>query len=202
MPGLAAAIGSNPYLFLVAEQIARREFGAGDAMALIRYSDLIRKEPRPHPGPHVSITAPARTRDFHLEGTKYAGRTFHTMFRSEQLAATAIARALNTQAGAEAVLRLHHLRLGMRAVLYSRSGAIPDGGVLRSATDSGVNWIEGKVQFITVVLEHRGDGQLVLITAYPNLDSTVDHRLEPPGGADLLEIPRNQFAAFWGVQQA
>ena len=197
MPGLEAAIGANPYLYLVADRIARREFGAADAMALIRYSDLSRMQTGAHPGPHVSITAPARTRDFHLQDTKYAARDLHTMFRSEQQAASAVAAALNTQAGAEAVIRLQHLRLGRRAVLYSRSGAAPDTGVLRSAGQNGVSWTEAPTQFLTLVLEHRGDGQLVLITAYPNLESIGDHRAAPPQGADLLEIPYGSFAIFW-----
>lgn len=201
MPGLAAAIGANPYLYLVAERIAQREFGAADAMALIRYSDLSRMQTGAHPGPHVSISAPSRTPDFHIEGTTYAGRTVHTMFRSEQQAASAIGMALNTQAGAEAVLRLQHLRLGRRAVLYSRSGAIPEGGVMRSAGGQGVSWIQGRTGFITLVLEHRGDGQLVLITAYPNLEPLANHRVEPPAGADLLEMPRGQYAVFWGARQ-
>ncbi len=105
--------------------------------------------------------------------------------------------ALNTQAGAEAVLRLQHLRLGRRAILYSRSGATPNSGVLRSASEHGLSWTEAPTQFITLVLEHRGDGQLVLITAYPNLESIGDHDVIPPSGADLLEIPRGQFAVFW-----
>lgn len=197
MPGLAAAIGANPYLYLVAERIARRAFGNDDAMALIRYSDLSRMQTGAHPGPHVSITAPTRTRDFHLEDTKYASRDLHTMFRSEQDAAAAVAMSLNTLAGGEAVLRLQHLRLGNRAVLYSRSGATRDSGVLRSASEHGVSWTAAPTQFVTLVLEHRGDGQLVLITAYPNLESIGDHRLTPPNDADLLEIPRGQFAIFW-----
>src|SRR5690348_8684158 len=108
MPGLEAVIGAHPYLYLVAERIAQRSFGAADAMALIRYSDLSRDQTKAHPGPHVSLTSAARARDFHLEGTKYAGRTRHSMFRSEQHAAAAVAKALNTQAGAEAVQRLQH----------------------------------------------------------------------------------------------
>ncbi len=197
MPGLEAAIGANPYLYLIAERIGQRSFGPSDAMALIRYSDLSRAQTGAHPGPHVSITAPARTRDFHLADTKYAARDLHTMFRSEQHAAAAVAAALNTQAGAEAILRLQHLRLGRRAVLYSRSGASPDTGVLRSAGDSGVSWTEAPTQFVTLVLEHRGDGQLVLITAYPNLESIGDHRVVPPNNADLLEIPFRTYAVFW-----
>lgn len=197
MPGLRAAIGANPYLFLVAERIERREFSASDAMALIRYSDLSRRQTGAHPGPHISVTAPARTRDFHLGDTKYADRDLHTMFRSEDQAATAVALALNTQAGAEAVLRLQHLRLGAHAVLYSRSAAAPDTGVLRSASGQGVAWVEAPTQFVTLVLNHRGDGQLVLITAYPNLESIGDHRVVPPNGADLLEIPRGSFSVFW-----
>jgi hypothetical protein len=197
VPGLEAAIGANPYMYLVAERIARREFGPGDAMALIRYSDLSRMQTGAHPGPHVSITAPSRTRDFHLEDTKYAARDLHTMFRSEEHAATAIAKAINTQAGAEAVMRLQHLRLGRRAVLYSRSGAASDTGVMRSAGPSGVSWTDGRTQFVTLVLEHRGDGQLVLITAYPNLEAVGDHRAVPPSGADLLEMPYGQYAVFW-----
>src|ERR1700741_1071166 len=97
--------------------------------------------------------------------------------------------ALNTQAGAEAVLRLRHLRLGGRAILYSRSGSVANAGVMRSASPRGVSWTEGRTQFITLVLDHRGDGQLVLITAYPNLESTVEHSVEPPNGSDLLEMP-------------
>jgi len=197
VPGLQAAIGANPYLFLVAERIANREFGPSDAMALIRYSDLSRELTGAHPGPHVSITAPARTRDFHLHNTKYAARQLHTMFRSEQHAATSVAKALNTQAGAEAITRLLHLRLGRRCVLYSRSGVVPDSCVTRSAGANGVSWTEARTEFITLVLEHRGDGQLVLITAYPNLESSVDHRVMPPSGADLLEAPAGQFAVFW-----
>jgi hypothetical protein len=197
MPGLQAVIGANPYLYLVAERIGNREFGPSDAMALIRYADLSRDLTGAHPGPHVSITAPARTPDFHLDDTKYAKRTLHSMFRSEQHAAAAVAMALNTQAGAEAMTRLHHLRLGRRCVLYSRSGATPDSGVVRSASASGVSWTEAKTEFITLVLEHRGDGQLVLITAYPNLESTGDHRVMPPSGADILEAPPGQYAVFW-----
>src|SRR5262245_25721040 len=123
MPGLQAAIGANPYLFLVADRIAHREFGPGDAMALIRYSDLSRHLTGAHQCPHVVITAPARTPDFHLDQTNYATRTVHSMFRSEKHAATAVAKALNTQVGAEVMTRLQHLRLGRRCVLYSRSGA-------------------------------------------------------------------------------
>ena len=197
MPGLQAAIGANPYLYLVAERIGRREFNTSDALALIRYSDLSRMQTGAHPGPHISVTAPARTRDFHLGDTKYAARDLHTMFRSEDQAATAVAMALNTQAGAEAVLRLQHLRLGAQAVLYSRSGATADSGVLRSAGGQGVFWTEAPTQFVTLVLKHRGDGQLVLITAYPNLESIGDHAVVPPNGADLLEIPRGSFAVFW-----
>ncbi|HUO29033.1 MAG TPA: hypothetical protein VMU80_07450 [Bryobacteraceae bacterium] len=197
MPGLEAAIGAHPYLYLVAERIARREFDAGDAMALIRYSDLSRGYTGGHPGPHVSVTSPARSRDFHLAGTTYAARARHTMFRSEQEAAGAVAAALNTQAGAEAVLRLQHLRLGKRAVLYSRSGARIGGGVNRAAGSHGVTWTAGATEFVTLVLEHSGDGQLVLITAYPNLASAGDHRVVPPDGADLLEMPRGRFAVFW-----
>jgi hypothetical protein len=197
MPGLEAAIGAHPYLYLVAERIARREFGAADAMALIRYSDLSREQTKAHPGPHVAITAPTRTRDFHIENTKYAARALHTMFRSEQNAATAIAMALSTQAGAEAVRRLQNLGFGGHATLYSRSGAVPDAGVLRTAGAQSVSWIDAKTQFITLVLVHSGDGQLVLITAYPNLESIGDHQVVPPDHADLLEIPRGRFSAFW-----
>lgn len=202
MPGLAAAIGANPYLFLIAERISAREFSAADAMALIRYSDLSRLQTGAHPGPHVAVSAPLRAPDFHLEDTRFARRAIHTMFRSEAQAASAVALSLNTPAGAEAVLRLQHLCLGGRAVLYSRSGAIPDAGVLRSAGARSVSWVTGRTQFITLVLEHRGDGQLVLITAYPNLENLGGGEVEPPGGADLLEIPRGQFAAFWGVRRS
>ena len=197
MPGLSAAIGGHPYLFLVAERIADRAFDAADAMALIRYSDLTREQTKAHPGPHVSLSSPLRTRDFHLEDTKYAARDLHSMFRSEQAAANAIAMALNTMAGYEAVLRLQHLRMGRRAILYSRSGATADGGVVRSAGAHGVSWTEAPTEFITLVLEHRGDGQLVLITAYPNLESIGDHKVVPPSGSDLLEIPYGTFAVFW-----
>ena len=196
MPGLSAAIGGHPYLFLLAERIGERAFGAADAMALIRYSDLMREQTKAHPGPHVLLSSPLCSRDFHLEDTKYAGRDLHTMFRSEQAAATAVAMALNTQAGYEAVLRLQHLRLGEVAWLYSRSGATPDGGVLRSAGAHGVSWTEAPTQFITLVLLHR-DRQLVLITAYPNLESIGDHKLVPPSGADMLEMPKGKFAVFW-----
>jgi hypothetical protein len=68
---------------------------------------------------------------------------------------------------------------------------------VRSAGAHGISWTEAPTQFITLVLEHRGDGQLVLITAYPNLESIGDHRVVPPSGADLLEIPFGQFAVFW-----
>jgi len=105
--------------------------------------------------------------------------------------------ALNTQAGADAVIRLQHLRLGRRAVLYSRSGALADGGVVRSASAAGVSWIEGKTQFVTLVLDHHGDGQLVLQTAYPNLESAGEYKVTPPSGADLLEMPKGVFAVFW-----
>lgn len=182
---------------MVAERIANREFGPADAMALIRYSDLTREITRAHPGPHVLVTSPARTRDFHLDGTKYAARTLHSMFRSEQHAAESVAKALNTQAGAEAMTRLMHLRLGRRCVLYSRSGVVPESGVIRSAGASGVTWTQATPEFLTLVLEHRGDGQLVLITAYPNLESAGDHRVMPPAGTDVLEAPPGQFAVFW-----
>jgi len=196
MPGLSAAMGANPYLFLLAERIAQREFDAADAMALIRYSDLSRYQTGAHPGPHVALTAPLRMPDFHLED-RYARRGLHSMFRSERQAAAAVALALNTQVGAEAIRRLQHLRLGPRAVIYSRSGATPDNGVVRSSGTGGVFWAVAPTQFITLVLEHSGDGQLVLITAYPNLEAIGDHRVVPPAGADLLEMPRGQFAVFW-----
>jgi hypothetical protein len=202
MPGLKAALGANPYLYLLAERIAHRDFGADDAMALIRYSDLSRMQTGAHPGPHVVVTAPSRTPDFHLGGTKYASRNLHSMFLSEQQAANAVAMALNTQAGAEAVLRLQHLRFGNKAVLYSRSGAAADQGVARSAGGHGVSWTEASTQFITLVLRHSGDGQLVLVTAYPNLESIGDHKVAPPAGADLLEIPVGQFAIFWHGKQS
>ena len=197
MPGLAAAIGANPYLYLVAERIGQRNFGPADAMALIRYSDLTRMTTRAHPGAHVSLTAPARARDFHIQGTSYANRVRHSMFRSEDETALAVAKALNTQAGAEAVLRLQHLCLGGRAVLYSRSGGLPDIGVTRSAGGGGVSWTEAPTGFITLVLDHHGDGLLVLQTAYPNLEPLEDHSVVPPEGADLLEMPRGQYAVFW-----
>lgn len=196
MPGLSAAIGGHPYLYLVAEKIASREFGPADAMALIRYSDLMRHITGAHPGPHVSVTSPVRARDFHLEN-KYANRVFHTMFGSEEHAAEAIARAINTQCGAEAITRLKMLTLGPRAVLYSRSGATAQRGVVRSAGAGGVSWTEGRTSFITVVLEHSGDGQLMLITAYPNLEPLSADRLAPPDGADLLEMPRRVFSVYW-----
>ncbi|MFN7995047.1 MAG: hypothetical protein U0Q18_15675 [Bryobacteraceae bacterium] len=197
MPGLAAAIGANPYLYLVAERIGRRTFGPADAMALIRYSDLTRLTTRAHPGVHVSITAPARARDFHIQGTTYANRVRHSMFRSEDETAQAVANALNTQAGAETILRLQNLRLGGRGVLYSRSGAVPDSGVTRSAGSSGVTWAEARTGFVTLVLDHHGDGLLVLQTAYPNLEPLEDHSVVPPDGADLLEMPRRRYAVFW-----
>jgi len=115
--------------------------------------------------------------------------------------ANAVAIALNTQAGAEAVLRLQHLRFGNKAVLYSRSGAGADQGVVRSAGGHGVSWTEAGTQFITLVLRHSGDGQLVLVTAYPNLESIGDHKVAPPAGADLLEIPVGRFAVFWHGKQ-
>ena len=195
MPGLAAAIGAHPYLYLIAEKIARREFEASDAMALIRYADLDRDNTRGHPGVHVSITSPVRTRDFHLEGS-YARRNFHSMFGSEQQAATAVALALNTQAGAEAVKRLQMLTLGPRVVLYSRSAA-GSPGVIRSAGTAGVNWTNGRAAFVTLVLQHNGDGQLILITAYPNIAPTRGDRYEPPDGADVLEVGTGQLAVFW-----
>lgn len=197
MPGLEAAIGANPYLYLVAERIGQRHFGPADAMALIRYSDLSRMTTGAHPGVHVSITAPARTRDFHIQGTKYAQRNRHTMFRSEDQTAQAVAKALNTQAGAETILRLRHLRLGGRAVVYSRSGAVLDIGVTRSAGTSGASWTEAPTGFVTLVLDHHGDGLLLLQTAYPNLEPLEDHNVVPPNGADLLEMPRGQYAVFW-----
>ena len=202
MPGLAAAMGANPYLYLVAERIAARSFGPADAMALIRYSDLTRLTTKAHPGVHVSITAPARARDFHIEGTTYARRVRHSMFRSENRMAEAVAAALNTQAGAEAMTRLQHLRLGRRAVLYSRSGALPDTGVTRSALGSGASWTETSTGFVTLVLDHHGDGLLVLQTAFPNLEPLEDHSVVPPDGADLLEMPSNRYAVFWHAKQA
>jgi hypothetical protein len=197
MPGLSAAIGANPYLYLIAERIRQRNFLATDAMALIRYSDLTQRKPLAHPGVHVSVTAAARTRDFHIQGTTYAQRARHTMFRSEDQTAEAVAKALNTQAGAETILRLQHLRLGRRGVLYSRSGAIPGAGITRSAGGSGVSWTEAPTGFVTLVLDHHGDGLLVLHTAYPNLEPLKDHSVVPPDGADLLEMPRSQYAIFW-----
>lgn len=201
MPGIAAAIGANPYLYLVAERIQRRAFGPADAMALIRYSDLTRMTTKAHPGVHVSITAPARTRDFHIQGTSYAQRPRHSMFRSEDETAEAVAKALNTQAGAEAVTRLQHLGLGGRGVLYSRSGALPAVGLNRSAASGSVSWTEVPAGFVTLVLDHHGDGLLVLQTAYPNLEPMADHRVVPPDGADLLEMPRGQFAVFWHARR-
>ena len=197
MPGLAAALGAQPYLYLIAERIARRDFGPADAMALIRYSDLSRNTTRAHPGVHVSITAPSRTRDFHIQGTKYADRVRHSMFRSEDSTAEAVAGALNTQAGAETVLRLQHLRLGRKAVLYSRSGAVPDAGVTRSSQGHGVDWAEAQSAFVTLVLYHHGDGLLVLQTAYPNLEPLEHHPVVPPDNADLLEMPPGHYAIFW-----
>jgi hypothetical protein len=201
MPGLAAAIGANPYLYLIAERITQRVFGPADAMALIRYSDLSRMTTRAHPGVHVSVTAPARTRDFHIEGTPYAQRVRHSMFRSEEETAQAVAKALNTQAGAETVSRLQHLRLGGRGVLHSRSGAVPDSGVIRSAGASGISWREAPTGFVTLVLDHHGDGLLVLQSAYPNLEPLADHNVVPPDGSDLLEMPRGQYAIFWHSRQ-
>jgi hypothetical protein len=197
MPGLEAAMGANPYLYLILERIAQRSFGKADAMALIRYSDLSRLTTEAHPGVHVSITAPARTPDFHIEDTKYARRVRHTMFRSEDQMADSVARALNTQAGAEAIVRLQHLRLGRRVVLYSRSGALPDSGVIRSSTGSQASWTQAPTGFVTLVLDHHGDGMLVLQTAYPNLEPLEDHSVVPPYGADLVEAPKRQYAVFW-----
>lgn len=195
-------MGADPYLYLIAERIGQREFSPADAMALIRYSDLTQRKPLAHPGVHVAITSKARTPDFHILGTAYAERARHTMFRSEDQVALAVAKALNTQAGAETILRLQHLRLGGRGVLRSRSGALPDIGVMRSAGASGVSWTNAPTGFVTLVLDHHGDGLLVLQTSYPNLEPLADHSVVPPDGADLLEMPKGQYAVFWHARNA
>lgn len=63
--------------------------------------------------------------------------------------------------------------------------------MLRSASAAGVSWTEGITQFVTLVLDHHGEGQLVLQTAYPK------PRVTPPSGADLLEMPNGVFGLFW-----
>ncbi|MEZ5402840.1 MAG: hypothetical protein R2729_24400 [Bryobacteraceae bacterium] len=200
MSSLFAALGSNPYLFLIEQKIRERSYGPADAWALIKYSDLTRLQTNAHPGPHVLSTAPFREEDFHLEGTSYANRTVHSMFRSEQAASETIASALNTEAGAEAIRRLRMLSLGRRAVLYSRTAAGSGPGVLRTANPRGVWMLEGPVDFVTLVLDHHGDGQLVLQTAYPNLTFAGSQTLTPPAGADMLEMPRNTVSMFWGAR--
>ena len=177
------------------ERIRSRQFNAEDAKGLIRSSYYFAAT---HPDVHINLSL-NRPADFHFQHLpQYEQRGSHSMFRSMDEAAQAVAAALNSEAGAAATRFLSFSDVN-RVALYSRSGAQATGTMtVRSAIASmgartGTMYGETSTLIVVVVLSIF-NGQVVITTAYP-AGTMAANRPVPPEAMDLLEY-RNQTFTY------
>lgn len=175
------------------ELVRNRQFGAENAKALIRSSYYFADT---HPDVHIHLSV-NRPPDYHFQHLpEYEERRLHSMFRSMNEAADAIAAAINSAAGAAATRFLSFSGV-QKVAIYSRSGADASRTMtVRSAIASmgartGTMYGETSTLLVIAVLSIF-NGQVVLTTAYPASQSPPN-RPFPPAGMDLLEYKNQTF---------
>ena len=176
------------------EKVNSRRFEVADAREFIKSSYYFAGA---HAHVHIDLSV-RRPSDYHFQDVPvYEERSRHSMFQSMDDAASAVAGALNCDAGA-AALRFLSVSGVNRVVLYSRSGAQSAGVMtLRAAvasmgTRTGTMYGEEKTEIVVVVLSIHS-GHVVLTTAYPT-HILPANKPKPPEGCDLLEYANQRFS--------
>jgi hypothetical protein len=175
------------------EKVTARNFQTSDAREFIKtsyyFSPQKNGKPEFHSDLHVVLSS-TRPADYHFQNDPvYEQRALHSMFKSFEDAATAIAACLNCRAG-EAALRMLSMSDIRDVTLYSRTGAKQASEMVERAAigsqgmRTGTMYSEKATQFVIVVLTISGE-KVAIKTAYPAL--MVRRGLEPPPEAmDLV----------------
>jgi hypothetical protein len=184
------------------KKISSRQFLLPDARELIKRSYYF-SDNHAHPDVHIVLTGNSRPADLHFQHLpNYDERALHSMFRSMDDAAAAIAAALNCRAG-EAAMRFLSVSSVRRLALYSRSAAshaatmFERAAVVHAGARAGTTYTPVQTEVVVVIFGIHAE-QVFVVTAYPCHILPANRPL-PPAGHDLLEYrqgPQQQLFTY------